>query len=1468
MKKNRNRFVRRSTCCLLSVGLASSLLQMPVLAVESADLVNQADQYTFTVPSEENGRPAENLYDGDDTTLWIASSGTWPSTVSITPPVEMPTIYKAVFKFEKGFPARSLDLKVEHIVNNVTDQPVVDVTQEDYGLGENLVVEWPDGINPTELRFTMSDPKLDGAAGLFWPGLAEIEIYNKKNVEEPGGALANIASQGTISSITPGQGVPSNLVDEAYNSLYVFSKGLSTTNGQAWVQIDYESAKKVKEVEVAFENLGTNDSNGFVFTYDILGKLKGESELTVLAADQSATRLSDNCVKTVAFDEVKELESVRVLIKSIANTGGDPWPALAELKILSPEEGGGEITDNILAGKTVHTNTNQANVARIVDGSLNTVWSGEMYPAYIDIDLGANYNLSDAVVYTPTGGYQQYSIYTSMDGVDFDRVARKQTKDSATAEGETWQLENKEARIVRLYMEYNSAAATSQVREFVVHGTPSGTEVIPTPAVQVTDFEDTDYAKPVTNDETYAEVFGIVERQLGAQYKDWFTLELQEAENGYDYYDVQARDGKVHITGNNGVSLATGLNAYLKNVCNVHISQVASQVKMPEQIKLPEQALHKETRFPVRYSYNFCTLSYSMAFWGEQEWRNELDWLALNGVNVVLDATGEEEVWRRFLTECGYSHQEIKDFIAGPAYYAWFYMANLTGMGGPIPDQWFAQRTELARKNHRIMQAFGMQPVLQGFCGMVPTDFTSKQPDAKVIPQGKWCDFQRPYMLKTDDASTFDKYADMFYQAQQEVYGDVTDYYATDPFHEGGNVGNMNTSTIASRTLEAMMKNDPDAVWVIQAWQGNPSNGLLAGLEGKREHALVLDLYAERTPHWNATSGYGGGEFGNTPWVYCMLNNFGGRLGLYGHLKNMNQNIPLAANTSSHMAGIGITPEASQNNPLLYEFIFDTIWTDDASQDLEVIDLDSWLEAYATRRYGAQSENANEVMKILRDTVYNGGEHDAKYSNGQGAPESIVNARPSFTIGAASTWGWSAIRYSKKELERALELLLADWDQLKDSPAYRYDVVSVAQQVASNSAQEILSQMSSAYSSGNLEEFTAWSDRMIELIEDSDDLLSTQKYFLLGTWSEAAGRLVSNPDDFTSDLFDMNAKALITTWGSINQCNTGGLKDYSNRQWAGLTRDVYLKRWQMFIAERKKALSGESAKNFSANDWFELEWQWARDNETHYTETPSDFDIEELAQGILEKYSMKIVGDEPDESRDLDRTKMTAKAGSQSASTGNEGPASNVLDDNDATIWHTDWSGSNGTDRENCWIELDLETPALVDGLRYKPRPSGINGIITSYQIQIWDETAETPAWKTVSQGSWAQSQSWKQARFDAVKTSKVRLFAVESGCDQNPKKNFASASEIRLTGVWAEQPQPAELNLSLLQTAWTKADRLALNEFKTEAQSVFTAARAAAKALLNDHSNATQSQIDQAASDLNAKMLALRMIPDSSRLN
>lgn len=1462
MKQSLTKRLKQTLSIVVTAGCSLSMLQTPIQAAVPSELENIAADFTITVPSEQSGKPKENMVDGDASTLWVSNGAQWPATLIFRAPLDTPPIYKMVVKLESGHPDWTMDVKLQHAVNSVTDDLIPDTEKDDFSFNDTFTYTWEDGISASHFYLTLSDPKNGGAAGAFWPGIAEVELFTEKGGNNPDSSdLVNIAGNGTISSITSGQGNPASLIDEDYKTLYVFSQGLSTTGGQAWVQIDYDQKKTVKAIEAAFENKGASDSNGFVFRYDILGRTSADGEWEVLGADQTATRLDGDCIKRFTLDEARELQAVRILIKSITNTGGDPWPALAELKILAPTDSVKDplLENNIAKGKSIHTNTNQANVKNLVDGSLATQWNGDMYPAYVDIDLGKNYTLSDAVVFTPTAGYSQYSIYTSMDGVDFERVARKTSKETCTNEGETWQLNNKEARIIRLYMEYNSASPNSQVREFVLHGTESGTPVQPTPAVSVPDFKDTEYAKAVTEADTIAEVQGIISRRIGEAYVDWFTFELKDAANGYDYYDVEARKGKIHITGNNGVSLATGLNAYLEQIVNVHISQVGDQVKMPESIVLPAQKLHKETKFPVRYSYNFCTLSYSMAFWGESEWRNELDWLALNGVNVVLDATGQEEVWRRFLAECGYSHQEIKDFIAGPAYYAWFYMANLTGMGGPLPDKWFAQRTELARKNHRIMQVLGMQPVLMGYCGMVPTDFKTKQPEASVIPQGKWCNFQRPYMLKTDDSNTFPKYAEMFYKAQQDVYGDITNYYATDPFHEGGNTGGMNVSTIASETLKAMMESDPDAVWVIQSWQGNPSSALLKGLEGNRDHALVLDLYAERQPHWNSAS-YGD-EFQQTPWVFCMLNNFGGRLGLYGHIEGLERVFDAIKNADC-MAGIGIAPEASQNNPLLYEYLFDTIWTEDAEQPVEPINLNQWIKDYARRRYGGESESAVEALQILLDTVYDGVEHERNNSGiGQGAPENILNARPNLTLTTASTWGWSSILYSKVELQKALDLLLEDWDTLKDSEAYRYDVVSVAQQVLSNSAQGILSKMNTAYTNRDLDEFTTWSDKLIELVSDSDRLLSTTKMYMLGNWTEAAGRMISDPDDFTRDLFDLNAKALVSTWGSIAQSNAGGLHDYSNRQWAGLTKDLYLKRWQMFIDEKKKELRGESFKTFSAADWFEVEWAWARNSDERFSDQPGSDPINTLAENVLEKYDIQKIAPEITLDGVLEPEKMTATA--PSAQSG-EGPE-RVLDGNNQTLWHTQYTGTLPT-REQCYITLNLNEPAMVRSLLYLPRSNAQNGTITKYRIEVIDDSQPGAEWKTAAEGNWARESGWKEAVWSTpVKATKVRLVAVDS-VSVETGKIFASAAEIRVKGVWSADI-PDELDYTLMDQALEKADALeaAKETFATTGLHAFEDARTHAASVRADA--LTQKELDDATLRLNQAMLKLRKKVDKAYL-
>lgn len=119
---------------------------------------------------------------------------------------------------------------------------------------------------------------------------------------------------------------------------------------------------------------------------------------------------------------------------------------------------------------------------------------------------------------------------------------------------------------------------------------------------------------------------------------------------------------------------------------------------------------------------------------------------------------------------------------------------------------------------------------------------------------------------------------------------------------------------------------------------------------------------------------------------------------------------------------------------------------------------------------------------------------------------------------------------------------------------------------------------------------------------------------------------------------------------------------------------------------------------------------------------------------------------------------MKIYAGDEQSETGAEGPAYNLIDDNENTLWHTSW---DGTALENLWVEVDLGKEMIIDGLRYLPRQVGSNGTIKQYKIEILNEKGE---YVEVSRGKWKANANWKTANFTPVLTRKIRLSALETG--------------------------------------------------------------------------------------------------------
>ena len=80
---------------------------------------------------------------------------------------------------------------------------------------------------------------------------------------------------------------------------------------------------------------------------------------------------------------------------------------------------------------------------------------------------------------------------------------------------------------------------------------------------------------------------------------------------------------------------------------------------------------------------------------------------------------------------------------------------------------------------------------------------------------------------------------------------------------------------------------------------------------------IILDLNSEANPVWTYTHSY----FGK-PFIWCLLHNYGGVRGIYGNLTNIATEPILARLTNgSTMIGTGMTPEAIEQNPVVYDLM-------------------------------------------------------------------------------------------------------------------------------------------------------------------------------------------------------------------------------------------------------------------------------------------------------------------------------------------------------------------------------------------------------------------------------------------------------------------------------------------------------------------------------------------------------------------
>ena len=687
--------------------------------------------------------------------------------------------------------------------------------------------------------------------------------------------------------------------------------------------------------------------------------------------------------------------------------------------------------------------------------------------------------------------------------------------------------------------------------------------------------------------------------------KDFFEIDQARTRKGNSTSaaskSAAGKNNPIIIRGNSWVNIAVGINWYLKHHAGIYISWNNMNVKLPAVLPVVKQKERHETDLKLRYNFNYCTFSYTMAFWDWNRWQKEIDWMALHGINMPLAAVGTESVWRNMLLKLGYSEEEVGKFIAGPAFLAWWEMNNLEGWGGPLPLGWYKQQEALQKKILARMKEMGMKPVLPGYCGMVPHDAKQKL-GLNVTDAGRWNSYQRPANLSPTD-SRFAEIADLYYKELTRLYG-KSDYYSMDPFHESGNDAAVDYGKAGEALMSAMKRANPHAIWVVQGWNENPRPQMIANL--KVGDLLVLDLFSESRQNFKDfctgenTSGTGKKDFstskkegiyGKHQWLFCLLENFGGNVGLHGRMDQLLNNFYLATgkkdtpkqeNSSlltlhSSLKGWGFTMEGSENNPVMFELMSELPWR------AEKITKEDWIREYCYARYGVHDATIEKAWILLAQSIYN----CPKGNIQQGTHESIFCARPSLNSYQVSTWSLMSNYYDPEDTRQAAILLTSVAEKYRGNNNFEYDLVDICRQALADQGRKQYLKTMADYKSFSRQEFKKDSDRFLKMILLQDKLLGTRQEFRLGHWIEEARNLGKTAEE--KDLYEWNARVQITTWGNRICADNGGLHDYGHKEWQGLLKDFYYLRWSTFMKSLASQLSLQDTPRI---DWYGLEESW------------------------------------------------------------------------------------------------------------------------------------------------------------------------------------------------------------------------------------------------------------------------------------
>ena len=658
----------------------------------------------------------------------------------------------------------------------------------------------------------------------------------------------------------------------------------------------------------------------------------------------------------------------------------------------------------------------------------------------------------------------------------------------------------------------------------------------------------------------------VISRILGNTSQP-ITLSLKN-DKGNNYFCYQVKNGQLQLEASDNVALCRGFYDYVKRNHLGICSWSGNNIQLPNRLA-DEKSRKVVCPFTNHYYFNVVTYGYSMPYWDWSRWEKEIDWMALHGINMPLALVANEAIAARVWSKLGLTKEEINNYFVGPAHLPWMRMGNISGIDGPLSDDWHQRQIALQHKILKRMKELGMHPICPAFAGFIPKAFKRLYPDAQII-ETSWGGAFHNWMLSPEE-NLFHEIGKLFIQEWEKEFG-KNEYYIADSFNEmeipfPPKDDPKRYTLLASygeRVYNSIKDGNKDATWVMQGWMFGYQRDIwdyktLEALVSKvpDDKMLLLDMAVDyNTQFWKSEVNweyYKG--FYNKPWIYSVIPNMGGKCGLTGVLSFYanGQWDALHSANKGRLAGIGMAPEGIENNEVLYELLCDAGWSD------QEIDFHQWLKDYSICRYGDYPEGLDYFWDHMLNSVYGTFTDHPRY-NWQFRPR--ANSRGSINANDTFYQGFTKLEETAS--------------QLKDSKLFTYDLVQWVSAYVGGKLEIMTNQIEQAYEDKDLERATILEKQFESYMLRMDALLSAFPTTNMQHWIDFARNCGKDKKD--ADHYESNARRIVTIWGPP-------VDDYSARIWGGLIRDYYLQRWKFYFDQKKTGIKFDYPK-WEAN-WVE-----------------------------------------------------------------------------------------------------------------------------------------------------------------------------------------------------------------------------------------------------------------------------------------